>query len=476
MDEVAGYRLDEVIEQDRLVTRYRASERDERGFEHASILHVFSCISGPEAEEALEEDLERVKALRSERLVMPERVQRTTKRAPAIETKAQRARSLPDLMSDASLSAAVVLRLAADIAEALEALHGAKLAHGLLRPLAVYVDDSGVARLADLGVGRAIFTTGSDSPAYLDAMGRFRAPEQTSGEGPSAAADRFALASMIYELLLGRPAFHAPTTLATTLKISMAKTPALDAIESLSKPAAKLLKDLFAKDPSARPAATELTQRLQKMAGREADSRRFLAEKVSPPPDEDPSNLEFAAFDLPMEDQTSLQTQLPNHMPDGGPLPLGDLSLDMPEAAPPMMDRGEPTMLARDPTMDMEDTTSRFIGEEDGDTRNEIALPSRPDSTLLLENVGADQSVAAWGEATLALDAPAEADRFAPPQRTRIVAPPPRPAAAPAPDLAAAFEEPERKPPHPALIWAGIVAGAVVVMGLVALITVLIAS
>jgi serine/threonine-protein kinase len=113
------------------------------------------------------------------------------------------------LQSDGPLPPAVAAEVVAQVADALEYVHGRRIAHGDVKPgnILVPVDGSAV-RLADFGVarrqGEAAGTTHA-TPEYV-------APEVVAGATPSPASDVYALGIVLYELLCGRSPFRGGTS------------------------------------------------------------------------------------------------------------------------------------------------------------------------------------------------------------------------------------------------------------------------
>jgi serine/threonine-protein kinase len=113
------------------------------------------------------------------------------------------------LQSDGPLPPAVAVEVVAQVADALEYVHGRRIVHGDVKPgnILVPVDGSAV-RLADFGVarrqGEAAGTTHA-TPEYV-------APEVVAGATPSPASDMYALGIVLYELLCGRSPFRGGTS------------------------------------------------------------------------------------------------------------------------------------------------------------------------------------------------------------------------------------------------------------------------
>jgi serine/threonine-protein kinase len=98
------------------------------------------------------------------------------------------------LSREGQLPIAESLRIAADIAAALAAVHARGLVHGDVRPENILLSGGdSAAVLAGLGAGE------------LTADARYRSPEQSAGGEPDARSDVHALGVVLYEMLAGEP-------------------------------------------------------------------------------------------------------------------------------------------------------------------------------------------------------------------------------------------------------------------------------
>lgn len=93
-------------------------------------------------------------------------------------------------------------RIVAQVAEALDAAHGAGVLHCDVKPSNVILDDRGTAKLADFGVARA-----ARGKAERELLGtpRYIAPERIEGKAPTPASDVYGLGLVAFELIAGRP-------------------------------------------------------------------------------------------------------------------------------------------------------------------------------------------------------------------------------------------------------------------------------
>ncbi|KOX13802.1 serine/threonine protein kinase [Saccharothrix sp. NRRL B-16348] len=119
--------------------------------------------------------------------------------------------SLADLVRrEGPLSADRVRRLGVQLADALAAAHAEGVLHRDIKPGNILLDRYGTAKLADFGLAALLDAEGS-STVTRDALSpSYAPPEAFAMAQPTPAADVYALAATLYDLLAGKPPRPVP--------------------------------------------------------------------------------------------------------------------------------------------------------------------------------------------------------------------------------------------------------------------------
>ncbi len=165
------------------------------------------------------------------------------------------------LLREGVLSTERTLQFAGGIANGLVAIHEENVIHRDLKPHNILVADADRAVIADFGVARRAGGTRMTHTGHLVGTPAYMAPEQFTGESVTHAVDLFALGSILYEMVAGRPPFPA------TDMLSLIRCVQNDQPEPLPEDVPVGVRDaifrLLEKDPDVRtPSATALLAEL----------------------------------------------------------------------------------------------------------------------------------------------------------------------------------------------------------------------
>jgi serine/threonine protein kinase len=127
--------------------------------------------------------------------------------------------SLAELLDEGPLPASAVLRVVAEVATGLDAVHREGLVHRDVKPWNILLDASGSSFLTDFGLAKGTAATVLTRPGYVVGTLDYLSPEVIKGEDAGPAADIYALGCVTYECVAGRPPFAGGTFVETTLAI-----------------------------------------------------------------------------------------------------------------------------------------------------------------------------------------------------------------------------------------------------------------
>ncbi|HEX5032222.1 MAG TPA: protein kinase [Candidatus Eisenbacteria bacterium] len=167
--------------------------------------------------------------------------------------------TLATRMRGAAVPEGEVVRLGAQIAEALDAAHRAGVVHRDLKPANLIVTPGGNIKVVDFGLAKAGADHASSadttqletSPGVILGTVAYMSPEHARGGGIDARSDLFSLGIVLYQLATGRLPFTGTTTLETLLAIAAAEWPR---VEDGALPAGleRVLRRCLERDPARR--------------------------------------------------------------------------------------------------------------------------------------------------------------------------------------------------------------------------------
>ena len=174
--------------------------------------------------------------------------------------------TLRQLITQGPLPIRRVLSIAAQIADGLAKAHQAGIIHRDLKPENVMVTTDGFAKILDFGLAKLVEHAQHDADTVASSLTKpgtvlgttaYMSPEQAMGREADARSDQFSLGAVLYELITGRRAFDAPTTVETLSAIVRDEvTPIRDLQPSAPAPVAWIIERCLQKDPNDRYAST----------------------------------------------------------------------------------------------------------------------------------------------------------------------------------------------------------------------------
>ena len=155
------------------------------------------------------------------------------------------------------------------VADALAAAHAIGVVHRDVKPANVLVDG---ARVTVVDFGIAALTRSAETaltaPGSTLGTAEYMAPEQASGAPVSPAADVYSLGCLLFALLTGTPPFTAEHPVAVLRGHVDDAAPSLaERLPEAPADLVRLLDTMLAKDPAARPRASEVRDALARVGG-----------------------------------------------------------------------------------------------------------------------------------------------------------------------------------------------------------------
>jgi serine/threonine protein kinase len=180
-------------------------------------------------------------------------------------------RTLDDRLAEGTLALDEILRVAAGVGAALDALHGKGLVHRDIKPANIMLNAEGSALLTDFGLAKGPAYTVLTRPGQVVGTLDYLAPELIRGEEATPATDLYALGCVVYECVAGQPPFAGKGILEIGMAHLDEEPPdPLDTRPDLPSGLTWALKQALAKDPAERPPTAAAYANMLSVAARSA--------------------------------------------------------------------------------------------------------------------------------------------------------------------------------------------------------------
>ena len=152
------------------------------------------------------------------------------------------------------LPVGMVISLAIQAAEAVQAAHAAGIVHRDLKPANLFLEDSGHLKICDFGIARAAeATAGLTATGQVIGTVHYMSPEQCEGKRVDERSDLYSLGCVLHELLTGQPPYSGQPMAIMFQHQSKPPSSPRALRPEIPVELDKLVLDLLAKDPAARP-------------------------------------------------------------------------------------------------------------------------------------------------------------------------------------------------------------------------------
>ncbi len=176
------------------------------------------------------------------------------------------------------------VRIAKEIASALESAHRNNLVHCDIKPHNILVMPDGHIKVTDFGIARAVSASTMTYSGSVMGSVHYFSPEQAKGTVITTKSDVYSLGVVLYEMLTGKLPFNGETSVSIALKhLQEEPVPIRQLNPSIPPVLEAIVQKAMSKDPADRPSSTELYADLNQAKAMLAD-RGTSQEAVSNDP------------------------------------------------------------------------------------------------------------------------------------------------------------------------------------------------
>lgn len=176
------------------------------------------------------------------------------------------------------------VRIAKEIASALESAHRNNLVHCDIKPHNILVMPDGHIKVTDFGIARAVSASTMTYSGSVMGSVHYFSPEQAKGTVITTKSDVYSLGVVLYEMLTGKLPFNGETSVSIALKhLQEEPVPIRQLNPSIPPVLEAIVQKAMSKDPADRPSSTELYADLNQAKAMLAD-RGISQEAVSNDP------------------------------------------------------------------------------------------------------------------------------------------------------------------------------------------------
>lgn len=202
--------------------------------------------------------------------------------------------TLADKIRQGRCTLGYAVKVVAQIAPALDAVHAQGVVHRDLKPGNILLDGFGNAAISDFGIAHLTAVTADLTGSAIIGTPSYMSPEQVRGDDLDGRSDVYALGVILFEMLTGHGPFHASTPMSMALKHLSDPIPSIRSLRpDLPADVKSVLDKALAKDRERRySTASELALDLQGIL------EKYPGSAVSMSKAERPSRSEDAATEV----------------------------------------------------------------------------------------------------------------------------------------------------------------------------------